>query len=1212
MKKYIPYFLFLSVIFNSYSSYSQQITEDPLNPDFVNYLSQKDEGTLITTTQDGYGLGLIPSPVKHNFDAFYATHKKIRGAKFSALYDMRTAGYVTSVKNQGSCGSCWTFATMGSVESRWKVLGLGTFDLSEDNLNNCHNFDYAPCSGGTAEMSTAYFSKRHGPISEADDPYTATPGYCPLALSPLAYVTDARFLPNDADVIKQTLLDYGALYVSMRWEDASFNSGNNTYYYSGSDYANHAITLVGWDDNKVTAGGTGAWIFKNSWGASWGESGFFYISYNDTKVLSDNAYFPVRIDYIPSSEIYYYDYYGETGDKGFASPTGYGLTKYETSNNQQITKIGTYIAASNASVKIEIYDDFNGTTLTNLLDSITTQACEFPGYYTFDLPSPLFLANGNDFYIKIKYYTPGYNTPIPVENVTPGYASNVTTETGKCWISNNGTSWTPVGNGTSKDYDLCIKAYAIAAGPPIADFTSDFTDFCDAPVNVQFINNSSNANSFLWYFGDGDTSTQTSPIHTYTNIGIYDVKLIAYGDSTFGDDSITKTNFINIDPSNPCIVIMPQSGAGETQTSCSGILYDSGGNDNYHNSTNSIVTIAPISALSITINFISFNFEQGWDSLFIYDGSDTLSTLIGGYTGNSLPNGGTIVSSGGEITFRQFSDQAVTESGFELNWQCSYPNTPPVADFSASDTASCTGNIQFTDLSSNGPNIWHWDFGDGDTSNVQNPSHFYTTNDTFSVKLFVSNYYGEDSLFKNDFIIINRPEQPVTTSAARCDSGSVTLSASGTGILCWYDDSINGNLLDTGTTFNTPVLGQTTTYYVENDIEQSSQYTGKPDNSGGGSIFTAANKHYLVFDCYSPVTLVSVKVYAQGAGNRTIELRDNNSVVLQSTTVNIPDGESRVNLNFDIPVANNLQLTGQESPDLYRNNNGVSYPYEISGLISVKYSSAGASPYQYYYFFYDWEIKELSCKSARTPATATIILPAASVTPNGNISICYNDSITLTSQQADTYLWYPTGDTTQSITVTDSGSYYVEITDSVCSAISLPVIISHDTLPIANFGYIYESTTVNFYDASVGTDTYFWDFDDGDTSVVQNPSHTYIANGDYNVSLIVSNACGSDTTSNTIHIYYVDIKDNSMLTNLDIFPNPTNKMLYINFMSQQKQYVEINLINLIGCKLWTDKSHLFKGNYYNNSIDLSDYPKGIYFIRINTKNEVITQKIIVY
>lgn len=507
------------------SAQNEQIEEAPINVAYKEYIANKSSKSFTQElTPEGFFLGLIPSTIEPDFTAFYSETANLKSMQvFPAVYDMRTNGRITSVKNQGQCGSCWLFPTMGCVESRWKVLGLGDFDLSEDNLKNCHGFDYLPCEGGSREMATAYFTRSTGPYSESQDPYTAASSGCPSGLSPLAYVSDARFVPKNKNAIKQALMDYGALYNTFRWEAASYNSSNYTYCYTGtSNLLNHAVLIVGWDDNKVTAGGTGAWIIKNSWGASWGESGFFYISYNDTKATSDATYYPNRIDYDANSKISYYDHLGMTTSIGFGSANGYGMVKYIPAGNEKITKVGTWIPGSNATVTIDIYNTFSGTTLSSLLGSIPQKTCALPGYYTFDLPSPINVAAGDDYYIKIKYTTPGYNYPVPVESKITGFSNNVVTETGNCWISAGGSSWTAVGSNTQKKYDVCIKAYTkISACAPIASATAlplnstvcqgGSTSFSVSPSGLNF--------TYQWKVKD-NTNTWTNLTNTgnYSNV----------------------------------------------------------------------------------------------------------------------------------------------------------------------------------------------------------------------------------------------------------------------------------------------------------------------------------------------------------------------------------------------------------------------------------------------------------------------------------------------------------------------------------------------------------------------------------------------------------------------------------------------------------------------------------------------------------------------
>ncbi|MEA3444130.1 MAG: T9SS type A sorting domain-containing protein, partial [Bacteroidota bacterium] len=191
---------------------------------------------------------------------------------------------------------------------------------------------------------------------------------------------------------------------------------------------------------------------------------------------------------------------------------------------------------------------------------------------------------------------------------------------------------------------------------------------------------------------------------------------------------------------------------------------------------------------------------------------------------------------------------------------------------------------------------------------------------------------------------------------------------------------------------------------VSDSVEALPQSAAKPDNSGGGGYYNSYTPHYLVFDCFAPVTLTSVKVYANSAGNRTILLRNSAGTVLETITVNIPAGEQTINLNFELPVASDLELVGPPVPDLYRNNAGLNYPYDLSGILSVKYCSASSNPTGYYYYFYNWQVKEADCISPRTKVTATIYngvpVPGFSYFQNANTV-----EFTNTSGNALSYLW---------------------------------------------------------------------------------------------------------------------------------------------------------------------------------------------------------------
>ena len=126
---------------------------------------------------------------------------------------------------------------------------MGSFDLSENNANCGHGFEYGMCHGGNAHLASAYLARGDGPISESEDPYLGSSGVYHSGLTPLAYITDVRYLPNNDDVIKQAIYEYGALYTNLHVADSQsgetfdeyMNTTDFTYYYNGDQSQNHAV-----------------------------------------------------------------------------------------------------------------------------------------------------------------------------------------------------------------------------------------------------------------------------------------------------------------------------------------------------------------------------------------------------------------------------------------------------------------------------------------------------------------------------------------------------------------------------------------------------------------------------------------------------------------------------------------------------------------------------------------------------------------------------------------------------------------------------------------------------------------------------------------------------------------------------------------------------------------------------------------------------------
>ncbi len=374
---------------------------------------------------------------------------------------MRNTGRISAVKTQPD-GGCWATATMASVESLFRTFGYGDYDLSAMNLKLFHGFDSTRSTNGNHYMATAYFSRGSGPVirsPETDSLQTATP---------VAYITDARFLPDDPELIKNVIMEFGAVYSMMHFVRSETDSVT-TVYYTDKEKINHAVNLVGWNDTMVTKTGCGAWITQNTLGIKFGDSGFFYIPYGDPNILKYNAIWNRWIPHDPESIIYFYDTLGSYSSYGYNDSLIYALVKYTAGSDCRITKIGTSINHPNTRIFTEIYRGFDKSTgaLSGKLSVIPEKNCRYPGYYTFDLKEPVSLKMGEEFHILMRYIAPVESMPMPVEKYIEGYSDPVLTA-GKCYINHDISRWPEAWyeTGANSEYDflrfnLCIKAYCV-------------------------------------------------------------------------------------------------------------------------------------------------------------------------------------------------------------------------------------------------------------------------------------------------------------------------------------------------------------------------------------------------------------------------------------------------------------------------------------------------------------------------------------------------------------------------------------------------------------------------------------------------------------------------------------------------------------------------------------------------------------------------------
>ena len=210
-------------------------------------------------------------------------------------------GLVTPVKNQKDGGNCWAFSGIATLEACLKKATGITYDLSEENAKNLmaaysvYGVNIDTNHGGYPSMLMSYLTSWLGPVDESVEDYD---DYSLLSVleDPLFNVQNIKWIyrqnTSDNNAIKQAIMDYGAVSITLNWGTAG-----------------HAVSLVGWDDNyngRDCFGNyaRGAWIFKNSWGDEWNEEGFGHISYEKT-LGCDNSWYSPAYTFIFNDTIYF-------------------------------------------------------------------------------------------------------------------------------------------------------------------------------------------------------------------------------------------------------------------------------------------------------------------------------------------------------------------------------------------------------------------------------------------------------------------------------------------------------------------------------------------------------------------------------------------------------------------------------------------------------------------------------------------------------------------------------------------------------------------------------------------------------------------------------------------------------------------------------------------------------------------------------------------
>ena len=390
-----------------------------------------------------------------------------RAASYPSSY--KTAN-LPAIRNQGGYGVCWAFSTISLLEINLlkNKLVSDDIDLSEFHLVNFTYNNVTDPLGGSAGDTTTFLRSSNsvtqnggdirmafnslmdweGAVDETLVPYTAevagtinTTGLSDDLARKNTKIHLQNYykvnMTNQTDV-KQAITDYGALSISYYayGGDSSnkyYNSSTAGYYcYDSNIGTNHAVTVVGWDDNyskdnfPTEPEGDGAWIVRNSWGSYFGENGYFYLSYYDKSTRVEGYAVEAQ-----TSDNYDNNYqYDGTGWFSYMGYSGYGGTnKYANvftakaneskAENIEAVSFEDYSSAG-CKYNISIYTDLTDVSdpESGTLECTQSGQTTFDGAYTIKLNNPVYVEDGTTFSVVVELISSTNNGPYMISDTT--------------------------------------------------------------------------------------------------------------------------------------------------------------------------------------------------------------------------------------------------------------------------------------------------------------------------------------------------------------------------------------------------------------------------------------------------------------------------------------------------------------------------------------------------------------------------------------------------------------------------------------------------------------------------------------------------------------------------------------------------------------------------------------------------------------------------
>lgn len=399
-------------------------------------------------------------------NTLYLTDVKYNESLLPSKYNYVDIEKVAKIKNQGDLSICWATASIAAIET--SLLPRQNYFLSAEHMAFSNGNAATVNLGGEYTRAIAYLAAWLGPVAN-ENAYIN--GKLNTDAKPVKHVQEAQLLEaKNYEAIKRAVFLHGgvqtSMYTSMYTAAGSsvyYNQQNASYCYIGTQKANHAIVIIGWDDNYPKENfnseleGDGAFICMNSWGTQFGDNGIFYVSYYDSNIGKSNLVYTSIEETDNYDNIYQSDLAGWVGQLGYENESAYFANCYTARGDELLKAVSFYATGRNTEYEIYFVDDFVSVGSFGSKKLLQKGKFTNAGYYTVDLEEAVKLQKDKKYAVIIHITTPDSLHPIAVEHRANAPTSGAVINDGEGYISLGGSSWEHVE--MSKSCNVCLKMF---------------------------------------------------------------------------------------------------------------------------------------------------------------------------------------------------------------------------------------------------------------------------------------------------------------------------------------------------------------------------------------------------------------------------------------------------------------------------------------------------------------------------------------------------------------------------------------------------------------------------------------------------------------------------------------------------------------------------------------------------------------------------------